>query len=139
MELHETAGFWIRLGARVLDALIITPIFAVGYGLIMGDIPIDLTQKWSWQIVIIAYATILPVLWNGYVIGKKICHINIRRYADDGQVTFFNMFMREVVGYQLISLVTFGLSALASLIMVNYREDKRAIHDFVGGTYVKKE
>ncbi|WP_112180211.1 MULTISPECIES: RDD family protein [Paraliobacillus] len=139
MKEHQTAGFWIRLGARALDGIIITTVFALVYGLIMGKIPIDLTQEWTWQIVITAYATILPVLWCGYSIGKKICRINIRRYADDGQVTFWNMFLREVVGYQLLSIVTFGVSIIISAFMVAFLKDKRAIHDFISGTYVKRD
>lgn len=139
MEERERAGFWRRLGARALDGIIVTTFFALAYGLIKGDIPTDLTEGWRWQIVIVTYSTVLPVLWSGYVIGKKIFHIKIKRSKDDGQVTFFNMFMREVVGYQLLTVVTFGVSTIVSAFMIALRKDKRGIHDFVGGTYVKKD
>lgn len=139
MEEREKAGFWRRLGARALDGIIVTAFFALAYGLIKGEIPTDLTEGWRWQVVIVTYSTLLPVLWSGYVIGKKICRIKIRRYKDDQQVTFLNMFMREVIGYQLLTVFTFGASIIVSSFMVALRKDKRGIHDFVGGTYVKKD
>lgn len=49
------------------------------------------------------------------------------------------MIMREVVGKYIIVLATFGISVLVSGLMVILREDKRAIHDFISGTYVNKE
>jgi uncharacterized RDD family membrane protein YckC len=82
------------------------------------------------------YLTITPVFWGGCVIGKRICKIKIKRYEDYENVTFRNMFMREMVGYFIIGVVTFGISIIVSIFMVMFREDKRAIHDFIGGTYV---
>lgn len=44
------------------------------------------------------------------------------------------MFLREVIGKFLLSYITFGVATIVS--MVIFRKDKRAIHDFIGGTYV---
>ncbi|MEK5070066.1 RDD family protein [Sporosarcina sp. FSL K6-1508] len=81
------------------------------------------------------YLAVFPVLWGGYIIGKRICGIKVKR-IDNQNVTFTNMIMREFVGYYLIGLVTFGLSIVVSILMIIFREDKRGIHDIIGGTYV---
>lgn len=70
---------------------------------------------------------------------KRIFKIKKIRYKDNGNVTILNMFLREIVGYNIISLVTFGLSVVVSILMVMFRKDKRAIHDFIGRTYVNNE
>lgn len=49
------------------------------------------------------------------------------------------MIMREVIGKHILVLASFGISVLISGLMVILREDKRGIHDFIGGTYVSKE
>lgn len=133
------AGFGRRLLASFLDVTIITVLAGIGYYLINGEYSIEFTNGWSWSIVYVTYLTITPVLWSGYVIGKRICKIKIKRFTDDGDVTIFNMIMREVVGYQILGMITFGLSIIVSIFMVIFREDKRAIHDFIGGTYVRSE
>ena len=91
----------------------------------------------SWRVIYISYLTITPFLFKGYVIGKRICQIKIKRAKDGKDVTLFNMFMREVVGNYLLVLITFGMSAIASIFMIMHREDKRGVHDFIGGTYVE--
>ena len=81
------------------------------------------------------YLVITPILWSGFVIGKRICNIKLKR-TDGDNVKLSNTFLREVIGFHLIGILTLGLSLIASAFMVIFREDKRAIHDIVGGTYV---
>lgn len=61
--------------------------------------------------------------------------IKIKR-TDGGDVTFTNMILREVVGNGLLVLVTLGISLLISAAMVLVMEDRRGLHDLIGGTYV---
>ena len=128
-----------RLLASFIDSLILTTIGGVGYFLINGEYSIEWSNGWSWQLIYTLYLTITPVLWTGYVIGKRICKIKIKRFKDDGNVTLGNMVMREVVGLFVLSNITFGISVIVSIFMVLFREDKRAIHDFLGGTYVSHQ
>lgn len=130
------ASFGRRLLANFLDSLILTALGGLGYFLIVGDYSIEWSNGWTWQIIYTLYLTITPVLWSGYVIGKRICKIKIKRFKDDGNVTLGNMVMREVVGLLILGTITFGISVIVSIFMVLFREDRRAIHDFVGGTYV---
>lgn len=67
------AGFWIRLAANLLDALIIgIPLMIISY-LITGDTGREpLTDTISFL-----YSLLLPVFWYGYTVGKKLLGIRI--------------------------------------------------------------
>jgi uncharacterized RDD family membrane protein YckC len=51
---------------------------------------------------------------------------------------FGAMLLRTVIA-SIIYVITLGIAFLVSAIMVAVREDKRAIHDFLAGTYVTIE
>ncbi|GGM19018.1 hypothetical protein GCM10011351_01000 [Paraliobacillus quinghaiensis] len=57
------------------------------------------------------YAIILPVLWDGYTIGKRLIGIRIS-HVSDGKLT------------------------IISIYLVHTRDDKRSIHDLLASTYV---
>ena len=132
------AGLFLRLSAFIIDFFIITTICGILIYFINEVHPIKATSELTWKVFYISYLTITPIFWGGYVIGKRICNIKINRYKDNKNVTIYNMFFREVVGNYILVLATFGMSAVASIFMVIFREDKRGIHDFIGGTYVRK-
>ena len=131
MNIYRPAGFWIRLGAVVLDYLITSVPLAIIFMLATGKDP---NESAMISIILTLYGILLPVYWNGYVIGKKICGIRIVK-KDGTQVGFLTMILRVLVG-GLIYGVTFGIGVIVSAFMVGMREDKRSIHDFVAGTYV---
>ncbi|MCI1113573.1 RDD family protein, partial [Stenotrophomonas maltophilia] len=81
------------------------------------------------------YTLLVPVFWYGYTIGKKILKIRIAK-VDGEPVGIGTMLLRVIVGMWLIYGITFGIGAIVSAIMVGVRQDKRAIHDLVAGTYV---
>lgn len=139
MNFKRPAGFGIRFIASILDFLIISSIFGIVYYMINGSYSSEQNEEFTFQALYTLYLTITPILWGGYVIGKKICKVKIKRFNDDENPTILNMIMREMVGKYIIVLATFGISVLVSGLMVILREDKRAIHDFIGGTYVNKE
>ncbi len=139
MSLKRPAGFGIRFLANIIDFLIISLILGIVFYIINGNYSIEWTNGITFQLFYTLYFTVIPILWGGYVIGKRICKIKIKRFKDDENVTILNMVMREVVGNYIIILATFGISVLISGLMVIFREDKRGIHDFIGGTYVSRE
>lgn len=139
MSLKRPAGFGIRFLASFIDFLIISLIIGIMFYIINGNYSIEWTNGFTFQLFYTLYLTVLPVLWGGYIIGKRICKIKVKRFKDDENVTLLNMVMREVVGNYIVAFVTFGISVLISVLMVIFREDKRGIHDFIGGTYVSRE
>lgn len=132
----ERAGFWSRLFAFFLDALIITLPLNILWSIYQEEWTNTLTQGWGWDIVYAAYMTIVPVLWGGYIIGKRLVTIKGRKIGDE-PVTLLQMFVREVVGKLIFGYLTLGVSVVVSVFMIIFRKDKRAIHDLMAQTYVK--
>lgn len=139
MNSKKPAGFGIRFLANIIDFLIISSVLGIVFYIINGNYSIEWTNGFTFRFFYTLYLTIIPILWGGYIIGKRICKIKIKRFNDDKNVTILNMVMREVVGNYIVVLATFGISVLVSGLMVIFRKDKRSIHDFIGGTYVSRE
>ncbi|MFF2481217.1 RDD family protein [Paenibacillus sp. NPDC058071] len=120
------AGFWIRLGANLLDGLIIgLPIYLFAKG-IGTDYVEDVLSG--------LYALLLPVFWQGYTVGKRICGIKICK-LDGSPPGIGTMLLRNLVA-GLIYTITFGIAVIVSAFMIGLRDDKRGLHDFIAGTKV---
>ncbi|WNC12700.1 RDD family protein [Brevibacillus brevis] len=127
-------GFWRRLGASLLDGLIIgIPLALISY-LLTGDTEGNLFTN----LLSFLYSLLLPVFWYGYTVGKRIMGVRIVKLNGE-PVGIGTMLLRIVIGIWLIYSVTLGIGAIISAIMVGVREDKRAIHDLVAGTYVTSD
>lgn len=130
MEKNQ-AGFWIRFLAVILDSLIIS----VVAGLITGNWFSDVNERNGLEgILQILYGIIVPIIWMGYTIGKRIVGIRIVK-MDGSNVTIGTMLMRNLVA-SLVYLATFGIGVIVSAFMIGIREDKRSIHDLIANTYV---
>jgi len=128
------AGFWIRFGASLLDGIIVNiPLLIVAHALFGAE-----NRDWVSNLLYTLYALIVPVVWSGYTVGKKICGIRIRKVDDESPPTIGTMLLRQVVG-SLVYVVTLGIGLIISAIMVGVRDDKRAIHDFIAGTEVVRD
>ncbi|CAM3990706.1 RDD family protein [Paenibacillus alkaliterrae] len=127
------AGFWIRAAAIILDAIVVmVPLTFISY-LITGAWGEDIYTN----IISILYGLILPVIWLGYTVGKRIVGIRIVKVNGD-KVGFGTMLMRVIVA-SIIYGVTLGIALIVSAFMIGLRNDKRSIHDFIAGTYVTYE
>lgn len=130
---RNPAGFWKRLAAGLLDGLIVgLPLVFIGY-LITGS----WEENWFTTAANIVYGLVVPVVWSGYTVGKKLLGIRIAKVNGE-KVGIGTMFLRSVVG-GLVYGLTLGIALIISAIMVAAREDKRSIHDFIAGTYVTTE
>ncbi|NMM51321.1 RDD family protein [Paenibacillus aquistagni] len=124
------AGFWVRLGAAILDGIII----GIPVSLFTAIMFSDYYVKFMNNLLMGLYGLLVPVMWAGYTIGKKICNIRIQK-LDGTEPTIGTMLLRNVVA-GVIYGVTFGIGLIVSAFMVGLREDKRAVHDFIAGTEV---
>lgn len=93
MNIYKPAGFWIRLGAALLDYIIVSVPLLLIYWLITGKDPND---SMFISLVVLLYSILLPVFWRGYLIGKRICGIRIVK-KDGSQVSLLTMFLRVIV------------------------------------------
>ncbi|WP_422661421.1 RDD family protein [Paenibacillus sp. EC2-1] len=129
--MEREAGFWIRLGAMVLDGLII----GIPLGFLSYQIDGGMDREPITDILSMLYSLLLPIFWYGYTIGKRICGIRIRKVYDHMPPSFGTMLMRNVVG-GVVYVLTLGIGLIASIIMISMREDRRSLHDLIAGTEV---
>lgn len=124
------AGFWVRLLASIVDSLVIS--------IPLGIIAYILTGNWDNEnlsgTISAIYSLLLPIIWYGYTVGKRLMKIRIVK-VDGSKLGIGAMLMRVVVA-GLIYIVTLGIAAIVSAFMVGLRQDKRALHDLIAGTYV---
>ncbi|MFC7062891.1 RDD family protein [Halobacillus seohaensis] len=128
--MERTVGFWKRLGANLLDSLIIIlPLSLLGM-LLFG---MDFDHP-AFNLLGFLYTLILPVLWHGYLVGKRLIGIRIVK-IDGSDVGLGTMLMRQVVA-GVAYMATLGIGIIVSAFMVGLRDDNRSIHDFIASTYV---
>lgn len=132
MNTTNPAGFWIRFLASFLDSLILS--IPVGFMTFMVYGTFTTESLNPIEVMELLYYLLVPILWMGYTLGKRIVNIRIVR-VDGKKLGLGTMLMRYVVS-TLVYILTLGIGMIVSAFMVGLREDKRAIHDFIAGTYV---
>lgn len=123
-------SFWKRLFAGVLDGIIVSAPLAIIFGVITGDWE---NEDFS-TLFNFLYMVIVPILWYGYTVGKRIMGIRIVR-MDGKKLGIGTMLLRYLVA-ALVYAITLGIGFIVSAFMVGIRKDHRSIHDFIAGTYV---
>ena len=93
--------------------------------------------RWGiiFSVILIIYYTIIPLLLNGQTIGKKIFKLKITGECKE-KIDFKTLFYREVISGIFISFASLGITALASVITMLLREDKKSIADIFAKTTV---
>lgn len=133
-QVVSPAGFWARLAALFIDAIIIgVPGYLLGIAFSenMGEFSII---NFLISTISLLYYLVLPVMWDGQTIGKKALGIRIKK-LNGAKVGFGTMFMRYVIGYMVYG-ITIGIAFIVSILMVAFGRQKRSVHDFIAGTYV---
>lgn len=129
----SSVGFWRRLVACLLDGVFI--------GIPLAIISFLITGGWKGDIfthlIRLFYILLLPILWSGYTVGKRIVGIRIVK-VEGSLVGIGAMFLRTIVA-SLVYAFTLGIGLVVSAFMVGIRDDKRSIHDLIAGTYVTSE
>jgi len=128
--MSDSVGFWKRLFAGVLDGIIVSAPLAIIFGVITGDWE---NENFS-TLFNFLYMVIVPILWYGYTVGKRIMGIRIVR-MDGKKLGIGTMLMRYLVA-ALVYAITLGIGFIVSAFMVGIRKDHRSIHDFIAVTYL---
>jgi uncharacterized RDD family membrane protein YckC len=147
------AGWWRRVGAQVIDGIIvsagaallfvaITAPFSIGFfasdevgvvAIVVGALLAIL----SVAVVALLYAPALMARTNGKTLGRMATGIRVIR-ADRRPMTFGFAMLREVAVKTLLvsvaSSFTFGLAWLLDILWPLWDEENRALHDFVVNT-----
>ncbi len=135
------AGFWRRLGAYLLDLLLM--VFAI---LITGVLVIAVTHTSDNEVV--ATISMLPMyvvalfcslgyhpyflVKDGTTPGKDLLGLVVVDKDLNYPLSLKTALFREFIGRSIIDQVTFGLGDL----LIIFDSQKQALHDKVGGTYV---
>jgi uncharacterized RDD family membrane protein YckC len=147
------AGWWSRVGAQIIDGLIIgigglvlliaiTAPFSIGFfaddDVGIGAILIGfLFAVVSVSIVALLYAPALMARTNGKTLGRMATGIRVVR-ADGRPMDFGFAMLREVAVKALLfgiaGTITGGLANLADVLWPLWDEENRALHDFVVDT-----
>jgi uncharacterized RDD family membrane protein YckC len=150
---YALAGWWSRVGAAIIDGLIIGAgallilvlfgaVFSVGFfasddagiasvvvGLLLGSLAV--------AIVALLYAPLMMARTNGKTLGRMALGIRVVR-ANGNPMTFGWAMLREVAVkallFGILSSLTAGLASLADVLWPLWDDENRALHDFVVDT-----
>jgi uncharacterized RDD family membrane protein YckC len=150
---HVLAGWWSRVGAAMIDGLIIGigallivalfgSVFSVGFfaseetgiaALIVGL----LLSLGAIAIVALLYAPLMMARTNGKTLGRMALGIRVIR-AKGQPMTFGWAMLREVaikaLLFGFLSSFTFGLASIADVLWPLWDDENRALHDFIVDT-----
>jgi uncharacterized RDD family membrane protein YckC len=150
---YRLAGWWSRVGATLIDSLIIGvgaliilalfgSIFSVGFfdseetGVIALIVGLMLSFV-AIAIVALLYAPLMMDRTNGKTLGRMAMGIRVVR-ANGQPITFGFAMLREVAVKALLfgfaGSITFGLANLADVLWPLWDDENRALHDFVVDT-----
>lgn len=118
------SGFWIRVGAALLDFVMV---FVGGVILLKGILHLGIGPG----IIFLAWIAYHPVMWKlkGTTIGGIICNLKLVR-VDDRPIDWGVAIVRAVTAF--MSLIACGLG----FIWVAFDDEKQSWHDKIAGTTI---
>ncbi|ESK56903.1 MAG: RDD family protein [Moraxellaceae bacterium] len=133
---YEYAGFWIRLGASMIDNIIIL-VALLPIGMILGwesaySSELSSGTDWIWQILIAAFCVFCWVKFAGTP-GKRLLRLKVLDERTGENVTVGQGIIRYI-GYLPAFLVFF-----IGLIWVAFDSKKQGWHDKMAKTVVVRE
>ncbi len=155
---YRLAGWWSRVGAALLDGLIIGvggllllalvgAVFSVGFfasdtaGIISVIVGLMLAFG-AFAVIALLYAPLMMARTDGQTLGRQAMGIRVIRVSGE-PMTFGWAMLREVaIKWLLFGVVggstTLGLAGLVDVLWPLWDEENRALHDFIVGTRVVK-
>lgn len=133
----EYAGFWIRVGAKLLDWLLLNSVNMVLMGLatLVGAAGGDIAGAIA-SVLILPVQIAIPIAYQTYLVGrygatlgKMACGLRVVR-SEGQSVTYLRAFARCFAEY--LSAWTL----LVGYIMAAFDDQKRTLHDYVCDTRV---
>jgi uncharacterized RDD family membrane protein YckC len=152
---HVLASWWSRVGAALIDSVIIgvgslvllialTAPFSIGFfgGDDVGFVSIVVGLLFATlcvTVVAFIYAPAMMARTNGQTLGRMVVGIRVVR-AKGQPMSFGFAMLREVAVKALLfgiaSSLTFGLATLLDVLWPLWDEENRALHDFIVDTRV---
>ena len=146
----ELSGWWRRVGAQVIDSLILTVpvvlivilVVVVAAGSDVGAVVTGIVSSLAYVVAVIFYAPVLmkrPGAHNGQTWGKQA--LDIRVVHDTGEeVTFGYAFLREVVVkwflFNFIGGFFFSIPTILNYLWPLWDDQNRCLHDMIVKSHV---
>lgn len=137
------AGFWVRLGAYIIDSIVVfAGLLVVRFVMWMGMSVLD-GELFSGRLLfqytlkdIVLYAAqvlyfILCTYYTGTTLGKCAMNLRVIHADETKKLSFLNVVYRETVG-RFLSGIILGIG----YIMIGIDKEKRGLHDFLCDTRV---
>jgi uncharacterized RDD family membrane protein YckC len=152
---YVLAGWWPRVGAHVIDGLIIgvgalilfLPLVALG-------LAVETDEGWAalvaagivWVLCLavaaLLYAPVMMARTNGRTLGRMATNVRVVR-ASGEPITFGFAVLREVVvkwfAFGIAGAITGGIAQLLDYLWPLWDEQNRCLHDFVVDTRVVRD
>jgi uncharacterized RDD family membrane protein YckC len=137
----EYAGFWPRLGALLIDQILLSvAAFIVGFviGFIVGASGGDLTNGLVWAInviVIVGYYLYYAIMESSpaqATVGKQALGIQVTD-LEGNRISFWRALGRNLA--KIVSVLTLFIGYL----MAGFTARKQALHDLIASTLVVKK
>ncbi len=126
------AGFWIRTGAYIVDAVLLWIVQVIlafvifdGYNMLQSNIPLSIISLG----VGIAYFAGLESSTRQATLGKMLFKLKVGD-VNGNQISFGNALGRYFA--KILSAIILGIGFM----MVGWDEKKQGLHDKLAGTYV---
>jgi uncharacterized RDD family membrane protein YckC len=156
---YTLAGWWSRVGAALIDSVIIGvgallivalfgSVFSIGFfaseetGVVSLVVGLMLSFL-AIAIIALLYAPLMMARTNGKTLGRMALGIRVVR-ANGEAMTFGWAMLREVAVKALLfgmilSSITFGLAWLVDVLWPLWDDENRALHDFIVDTRVVRD
>lgn len=86
-------------------------------------------------LLITAYYTLVPFLFDGQTLGKRFFRIKVVNERGE-KASLKRLFIREVFGKYLLNFVSFFFGHIISFVLLQSRKDKKSIADILAATIV---
>ena len=145
---HRVAAYIVDFIITGLITAIICLLFSIDiYGIIidviagfsislsLSDIIAVYRSIFISTLLITAYYTLVPFLFDGQTLGKKFFRIKVVNERGE-KASLKRLFIREVFGKYLLNFVSFFFGHIISFVLLQSRKDKKSIADVLAATIV---
>jgi uncharacterized RDD family membrane protein YckC len=133
----EPSGWWSRVGAQVIDGLVLivawVPLLILSPGegeSLSGGATLAVVLLYAAALL---YAPLMLALNNGQTVGKAAMSIRVVRYGDGASIGLGRALLREIPVKGVLSIIP-----LIDVLWPLWQKDNRALHDLVVDSWVVK-
>ena len=145
---HRVAAYLVDFVITGLITAIVCFLFSIDiYGIIidviagfsislsLSDIIAVYRSIFISTLLITAYYTLVPFLFDGQTLGKRFFRIKVVNEKGE-KASLKRLFIREVFGKYLLNFVSFFFGHIISFVLLQSRNDKKSIADILAATIV---